>query len=71
MEDTSLCNYCVGNDPLCSDCDPEINEWHDQFPKEKATDHGYWLDNDGFLYHNDEVVAGKHQGLILTQLSKG
>lgn len=36
-ENTSCCNfhYMVNNgeDPLCSECDPKINKWHNRFKK--------------------------------------
>lgn len=38
-------------DPICSACDPDTNQWHDRFPRTKATleylrqhrQHFYWL----------------------------
>lgn len=38
---------------LCSECNPEINKWHDYFPKKLSV--GYLLGNDGFLYHKEEL----------------
>ena len=52
---------------LCSACDPEINQWHGAFPREKAT--GLLLCNDGFLYSKRHYTEGnlkwriKNQGL--------
>ena len=38
---------------LCSECDPEIKEWHDQFPKVSAK--GCSVDEGGFLWMPDET----------------
>lgn len=42
---------------LCSECDPEIGKWHGMFEKKKAADCGYWIAEDGFLYHPDEKLS--------------
>jgi hypothetical protein len=39
--------------PLCSACDPEINEWHGKFEKKSAE--GMVIGSDGFLYGKDQV----------------
>lgn len=45
IENTALCNYWSlrreGKEPICSECDPNIGEWHGKFPKEFATDDFY------------------------------
>ena len=63
IENTALSNYWmrkkfgvefegVGNEPLCSECDPQIGKWHGEFDKESAV--GFFLGNDGFLYHRED-----------------
>ena len=47
IDNTALGNFHVlvlsGNPPLCSVCDPEINEWHNQFPRRNLTAGKYQL----------------------------
>jgi hypothetical protein len=31
----------VPHAPLCSECDPEIGQWHGQFPRTQMTDGGW------------------------------
>ncbi len=53
IENTAMSNYWNSDDKLCSECDPEINKWHNIFPKKSAK--GYCLGNDGFLYSKYEI----------------
>jgi hypothetical protein len=52
---------------LCSECDPEIGQWHGRFPKRSAK--GMVLTSDGFLVSPEELgtesfkFRQKHQGL--------
>jgi hypothetical protein len=53
VENTALSNYhgrrfAKDHRPLCSECDPEIAEWHGEFPKESAE--GMLIGADGYLY---------------------
>ena len=75
IENTACSNYWCQvhgyggekQDPLCSECDPEIGKWHGSFPKDSAD--GMVIANDGFLYSPDEVESDsfkfrmKHQEL--------
>ena len=56
VENTATANYwfCKDEEPLCSECDPEIGKWHGMFTKEDATKCGYWLGADGFLYSPED-----------------
>ena len=42
---------------LCSECDPAIGKWHDEFDKESAS--GMHIGEDGFLYEQERVDAGE------------
>ena len=35
IENTACCHYWSrrGKPPICSECDPDIGEWHGRFPK--------------------------------------
>ena len=60
VENTALSGYwwrkSNGKDKaLCSECDPKIGKWHGVFEKMPATE--FYLGNDGFLYHEDEVMS--------------
>lgn len=47
--------------PLCSACNPEIGEWHGQFPREKVT--ADWLqDRRGFIWRAHQTETVKHLG---------
>lgn len=54
IENTALSNYAMRDwdklPPLCSACDPKISEWHGEFERVNATEAGYWVGEDGFLY---------------------
>lgn len=39
--------------PLCSECDPEIGEWHGKFEKRSAV--GQVVTSDGQLFHPNSV----------------
>jgi hypothetical protein len=43
VENTALSGFWFKGDkpPLCSECDPEIGQWHGLFPKEDADTAGY------------------------------
>ncbi|SRR5690554_3939614 len=69
IENTALCNYHVRRyhhddydqhpekyPPLCSECDPEIGEWHGQFEKRSAV--GMQIDQDGHLWSKEQINAG-------------
>lgn len=62
VENTALSRYWVRDFdkelPLCSECDPKIGKWHDSFDKKNVSEVGYFLGNDGFLYHPKEVEDG-------------
>lgn len=47
--------HVTGFEPKCSDCNPEIGQWHDRFPKRGVT--GYKLGADGFLYKPEEMIG--------------
>lgn len=74
VENTAVSRYWFrekGSPALCSECDPEIKEWHCCFEKKSAV--GYLLGNDGFLYHKDEDLEWrkKHQGFkIVREIKK-
>jgi len=56
VENTAVCgyNWRKKDDPkLCSECDPCFGEWHNCFTKQSAI--GFYLGNDGFLYHRATV----------------
>lgn len=54
IENTALCNYweaLADNKPgLCSLCDPEIEKWHNEFPRDLPEKFNYVEGEDGFLY---------------------
>lgn len=71
IENTAVCNYWHHQfpykgedkkDPLCSECDPEINKWHGCFEKRSAK--GYMIGADGFLYHKDHVSQVHHTEMV-------
>lgn len=46
----------MGEESLCSECDPEIGKWHGEFPKKNAV--GMMEDDNGFLYTKEELAPG-------------
>jgi len=60
IENTATSNYwerqLENKSKLCSQCDPEIAQWHGEFERELAA--GFKLGADGFLYHPDEIASG-------------
>ena len=77
VENTALSLYWFSNwrkgiGKLCSECDPQIGKWHGMFPKQDATEGGYMLGNDGFIYHPEHIASGQlkwreeHQGFQIT-----
>ena len=75
IENTACSNYWSQvtvhdgekQEPLCSECDPEIGKWHNNFPKNPAD--GMVIASDGFLHHPNDIESDnfkfrmKHQGL--------
>jgi hypothetical protein len=69
VENTALSNYWTRNltddmqpveppnPPLCTECDPEIAEWHGAFPKRSAV--GMVLGADGFLYTDEQFKSNQ------------
>ena len=60
IENTACSRYWIREKtepPLCSECDPKIGKWHNRWPKESAK--GYFLGNDGYLYHKNDVNSDK------------
>ena len=51
----------VKHEPLCSQCDPEIGEWHGQFPRRGVTAE-YVVDARGFLWKAEQSEKMKHLG---------
>jgi hypothetical protein len=51
----------VKHDPLCSQCDPEIGQWHGKFPR-KALTPDYVQTRQGHLYRKDEAEKNPHMG---------
>lgn len=76
VENTALCLYWsrrdIGNQALCSACDPRIQKWHGVFPNQSAV--GYALLSDGFIaqpgYLETESFKFReqHQGLKLVKI---
>lgn len=68
VENTATSNYWTQRFPmekggkevdgavvLCSQCDPEIKQWHGCFPRMSAK--GFILCSDGFLYSKEDVAS--------------
>lgn len=36
VENTALCNFWLTRPAICSECDPEIGQWHGRFPKKSV-----------------------------------
>lgn len=51
----------VKHEPLCSQCDPAIRQWHDKFPRQAITP-DYVQTQQGYLYRNDEAERNPHMG---------
>lgn len=45
--------------PLCSQCNPEIGQWHGRFPRFTPESEGYVEAPDGFLYKPDDEYLKK------------
>jgi len=65
VENTAVSNYWSQvypikgekkKEPLCSECDPEIGEWHNRFEKKSAK--GCLITDQGFLYTKEDKVLG-------------
>jgi len=67
MDNTACCNYwgrqySEKREPgdmrkLCSECDPEIGKWHNEFSKKSAA--GMCIGADGFLYEQEDFDSGR------------
>ena len=60
VENTAMSNYWQAVDKskaLCSECDPAIKQWHNQFPKRSAN--GMLVDQNGHLWSQETIVAGR------------
>lgn len=59
VDNTAATNYWQAGKgaALCSECDPEIGQWHGRFPKKSAV--GYLIDQAGFLWTREQVAAGQ------------
>ena len=55
--------------PLCSECDPDINQWHDSFEKKSAV--GYFVGADGFLYKKEQIKTIRHTVIVGYVSEKG
>lgn len=66
-DNTAVTNYWTRNinalrtgkekkPPLCSECDPEIGQWHNRFPKASAK--GMLIGEDGFLHDKEQFERG-------------
>lgn len=69
VENTAVCNYWRrkrNHEPLlCTECDPEIGAWHQEFLKRKAE--GMLIDQDGHLWSKEEIERGalpKHYQIV-------
>jgi hypothetical protein len=60
VENTACCNYWgrrLNTEPIvCSECDPDIKQWHDRFPKRSAV--GMLVDQSGHLWSKGQVDDG-------------
>ena len=69
VENTALCNYwqrLSAQQPwLCSACDPEIQEWHGQFPQASAV--GWWVDTAKHLWKVPEQAPSHY--IIVGQIT--
>jgi hypothetical protein len=66
VENTACCNYwsrtSLESKPgLCSECDPDIKQWHGKFEKRPAS--GMLIDQDGHLWRTDEGLP-KHYKIL-------
>ena len=71
VENTALSNYWLTqlaahksaqpHEPLCSQCDPDIGEWHEEFPREAVS--AEWYENpQGHLWRKHQLDSVKHMG---------
>lgn len=74
VENSATSNYWEQKHPfgggyetakLCSECDPEIGQWHGRFPKNSAK--GLILADDGFLYDKEEIPDFKRMGITVVK----
>jgi len=76
VENTALCEYWYQvaiekKKPLCSECDPEIGEWHGKFEKRSAV--GMLWGQRWRLLHPSEISARdrkKHKEVTAEDLSE-
>lgn len=59
VENTALANYWIRHDredkrPLCSECDPDIGQWHGKFEKRSAI--GMLVDQEGHLWSSRDQM---------------
>jgi hypothetical protein len=61
VENTACCSYWLrkndGELLLCSECDPDIGEWHGKFEKRPAD--RMLIDQNGHLWSCESVAAGQ------------
>ena len=61
------------DEPLCSECNPEIGKWHGEFEKKSAD--GMLMCNDGYLYSKQDIDRLKwrieHQDLEILGVVNG
>jgi len=67
VENTALCEYWYTTGvekkpPVCSECDPEIGEWHGKFEKRSAV--GMLWGKDGYVRHSEQVSAKKRKKYV-------
>lgn len=67
VENTACTNYwydVAHNKPaLCSECDPEIGQWHGEFVKRSAA--GMQVDKAGHLWSDGEVANGRANHTVI------
>lgn len=61
LDNTAIAGYWwrvnkENKSPLCSECNPEIGKWHNEFEKIPVKDSGYWIAEDGFLYKPEDKI---------------
>lgn len=57
VDNTAIGDFWDCEKPLCTEC--ARGKWHGIFPKVNATDAGYYIDSDGFVYSPEEIDVGK------------
>lgn len=59
VENTACCNYWSnksdGKPIVCSECDPEIGQWHGNFSKRSAA--GMLVDDQGYLWSHTSAAS--------------